>query len=245
VNTARLFAFIRFEISARRTQFLMPLMVAGGLVALTCLFKVLSGGAPESFPTFIYSLGMLFGLETAVSAHRADKLPGTAPFFLMLPASHAERFFARWLLSFGLTLAGTYIVVQTLTLAFGLVGLALGREVVLSALFPSGTALLSMFLNLLAWHGVFFAGGVFFSGNAFLKTVFSVLTYGIALAVVFGSVFGSIYFGSFMDVGRMIQDANGSLDFSGTVLRIAFGVLLPLLLYAASYARVAESEVRG
>lgn len=249
---ARFLAYLRFDVASRRQEALLPLLVPPFLVILWASLRLLSGRPFESWPTGPFVVGLLLAIGAASSAHARDKDALTAPFYLQLPVSHAERFASRLLLGAVLPFLGQWL---TLTL---LANLLAGVSVVVvgapfpGVLWPGWETTLSLGGLFLLAHSVFFAGGIFFRASPFVKTAFAASGYAFVLGVT-----ALVLMASGLAQKASIPEILGSVLGQGDVglsqglatlawiTRLAWCGVLPVLLYTAAAARAREAEVRG
>jgi hypothetical protein len=252
LDPGRFKAFLRFEFATRRGDYLLPLSLPLGVFLLMRLLALLGGGNVTAFPMTTLELGLLVGVASAVNAYRPEKDPASASFHVMLPVTAAEKFLVRWVLGFGLTFVGVFLGLLVLTFFFSALGWAQGRGA-FQAHMPGAKELSMAFTKFLAVHSAFFCGGIFFKGNAFIKTLVSLLTYAFGLYALVGGLilWGATPRGIFQpggtiptDIPERIEAAGQAFAFAESATMVGWLIVMPLFLYLAAYFRTVEHEVR-
>ena len=126
-DIARLVAFLRLEFVSRRQETLLPLILPAALLCAWAFARLATGRTFESWPEVPFVVGLFLSLGGAANAHRREMESATAPFQLMIPAAHGERFATRLLLGLALPVFGQILVLTLIANGFALVGAALGR----------------------------------------------------------------------------------------------------------------------
>jgi hypothetical protein len=245
-NFARFCAFLRFDLLARRYELLLPLGLPPLLFLLWSLLRLTAGNSIDSWPTLSFALGLMLAVSSASKAHSRELDASTAALFVLLPATHLERFAARFFTSFVLPFFVQGLLLTLLVNVMALLSRMLGFQGK-GWFFPSReefTAALAVFFFL---HALFFSGGIFFRRSAALKTMFSCLGY-------FGVLgFASLVVALVGGIQKVAFDANLLVGFYSTppafntyftVARILWLGFFPLLLYLATFFRTVENEVR-
>jgi hypothetical protein len=244
---SRFLKFTRFEWLSRFSDQMLPLLVPTMLYSLWALGSLLNGGVVDGWGSGSFSFGLMLGISAAANAHRMENNQSTAVFHLLLPATHCEKFFGKWMLSFGLCFFGQALWLTILANAFALIGAIKGGSIP-SPLLPESNQLSSELEMYLVTHSVFFAGGVFFKRNVIIKTILSSTAFAAAAGlVVLVLVSAGVIPRSTFTLERLIefQGAGSGSSFGKRVFHVAWFYVLPVFLYAAAYRRSGRNEARG
>lgn len=250
-DPGRFLSFLRFDVGARRQEVFLPLVVPPCVVVLMGILRLSSGEAFTTWPTTAFLMGLFLAVGAASKAHAAEKNPLTAPFFCLLPVSHAERFVARLLTGLALPFFGQCFVLTLVANLFaGLSGLLLPQGFG-GFLWPEFKTLLNVGGGFFLLHSVFFTGGLFFQKSTGLKTLLCAMVYGFVLSLVgvFLTASGIAERASFLQaMGALLSaEETGVLEGYQTmtlVFRLSWFALFPLLLFAAAAFKARELEVR-
>ena len=226
-------------------------VLAGLLFAAPVLFfgfgilKLMRGSGVDEWPDGWFWLANVLVLGLTSNAFARENSPQTAPFYLMIPASHFEKYIAKWLLTFGVGFFGPLVLLTVFANILAAVG-ALTNANQGALLFPASNVFTSSLGQFALAHAVIFCGSAFFRKHPMAKTIFSVAVYAFAVALIGTAVLAS---------GLISQDMRSTfsginpatieltLGRAGLVAKLAFGILCPLFLYAAAYFRLEETEV--
>lgn len=246
-DRARFARYLRYELVSRRSELMLPMLLPPALYTLWALGRFLNGGPIDAWGTVSFVLALALGLAAAVGAHRQDVDPATGPYHLLLPASHVERFWTRWSLSFVPMVLGQLVILTVLAYLFATIAWLMGRGAPRVDL-PEARSLLIMLGLYGGAHGSFFAGGIFFKRSPFIKTLLTMTVYGavVSIATLVLAVVGVVHRMQY-DVSSLVrlQAVDAELGVTATVVFTAWAVLLPVLMYAAAYYKAREYEVRG
>lgn len=246
-ETQRFVHYFRFELMSRLAEQLLPLVVPSAVYTLWAMGRLLNGGAVDNWGDTSFKIGLLLGIGAAVGAHNKEVDPASASFHLLLPASHAERFVTRWLLTFGLSFFGQLLLLTVLANLFSAVSVLFGRTEKW-LIVPEFSGLVQSFGLYFPVHGIFFAGGIFFKRNPLVKSILAAMVYGgalsfLAVVLTFVGVGNKVSY----DLGQLLnaEGVSGGFDSTKLAVQCAWLLIFPVLLYVAAFFRACENEVRG
>jgi hypothetical protein len=257
MNPENKLKWFRFFQPQRMASYLQFELISGGKLLFGLLFaspvlyfafgtlRLLRGGGFDSWPIGWFGLSNLLAVGLASLAFARENASSTGAFYLMIPASHIEKYAAKWIFTF---VFGFFVPLLSFT-AFANVLMFLGlatKANELNFIFPSQEIFSSTLGIFAVFHAIFFCGSAFFKKNVIPKTLFSMGLYGFVVSFV-----GMIFIASGL-ISREMQlafsEINGAtveltLGRVGTIARLSFLVLLPFFLYVAAYLRLEEIEV--
>lgn len=240
----RFLNFLRFEFAAKRSELLLPMLVPPALYSFWALSRLAFGSGVDAWADSSFIFCLLLGLGMTSLSYNRETHPSSATFYLMLPATTGERFATRWILSFALSFLGQLLVLSVLAQVFSGLSLLLGRTSSFPLL-PSRDFLWTCFKIFVPAHAIFFAGSIFYKKNPLIKTILSsigysaVLLFTLMVLKIIGLVQSTMFESD--NLVHHLQD-NSSSNRVGV---LAWQILLPVLLYIATYFRSQENEVRG
>lgn len=241
------------DIKLNRQGNLIALGVLSGVIALNGMFAMRVDQGVENWQHFHIqwygSLLYLLGAIRTAGAFGEFRRGATLQDYLLLPASHLEKWFSRWFRSlpfYLLTFTGAYMIASLL---LKVVALAVYREFI--PLFnPLDPILLEYWKWFVLVHAVMLIGAVQFNRNPALKTVASLLVALFTFALLTGGVQYALFRdlmqeGTFSSEGIHFGPFN--LEELGDFLKrvgpwILWLFLLPLLWWI-SFLKLNEKEV--
>jgi hypothetical protein len=170
--------------------------------------------------------------------------PAKSSFYLILPASHTEKFATQYLI-----VSVFYSIVAFVTfILVSVVGASLA-----SLLFDIDFAFNGFSLSLhmkiigiyLATHAVFFAGGLYFKSGAFFKTILIVILFAMALAFTL-SLFQFLFTrGTSIDMSfnEVSKNPVFFVNYIAPALKVTFWFIQPAFFLVLSYFKLTEKEV--
>lgn len=242
---SRFYALLRLELVAARSEWLLPLGLPPALWLLGSLFSIGSARGTNDWPELSFQIGLIFALGSTVQAHRRELEPTTAPLYLLLPASHLERFLSKLVLSIGLPFFAQALCLTLLVNLMALTHLIPGSG---AAVWPDFSMLRTSLGYYLLLHAPMFCGGIFFRSLPLPKTLLSIVAYSGAFSLLFVLVAlnrtGVSQDATMALIALITQMGQAVAQAKNAALVFGFG-LLPGLLYAAAYFRAVENELRS
>jgi hypothetical protein len=243
----RFLRFMRFDFGSRRREALTLMFIPALLYSASAILDLLRGQPVGDWPDTSLRLGVVLGVVHGLHSYRAENQLSSAPFYLLLPVSHCEKFTSRWLLSFAIGCLVPLLSLTLLTNVFGEISALLGRSP-RAILLPEWQLVYGTFGSFLFFHSMAMTAGLYFKRHPGIKLVLSLLAYGFVVSVlslILAAV--GLMHSSGLDWGQMMQFASTNEDSSliRFVISTGWQWLMPALLYFAAYYRSVEAEVRG
>lgn len=242
---ARFLKLLKLEVRARQTELGLFALAAPALYLVSQVFRFSLGQGVGDWPTWAFLLALILGLFVTNRAFQMESNPATSPFALMLPATRAEKYAAKLLLSLGLFFALELVALTVLANVIGGVSALLGGSEP-RLLLPPPETFTKQLPKFIAFHSLVFCGAAFFKGNVFAKTLATLVAYGcvVGAVMVVLSLSGGLA-GMLENAGAIARGGVPGDGFNRILLVVewAWQGVMPLFLYAASYFRLEEKEV--
>jgi hypothetical protein len=216
----------------------IQMLAAGGGVAVGQRFYAVA------FALFLSIAGTILTSLSFTDLHHPQK----GCVYLTIPCSIEEKFFARVLL----TSPGLVAVSLLFFFCYSFLG-ALCTSAVFSktgALFnPLSRGITGSIQFYLLTHPVFFCGALYFRSNAWIKTVLTLVVVQIFLFVFTltagNAIVGGLFWNAVMVSIQTGQPGRvfGDITIAGDVLKWFFRLVFPVLMLAAGYFRLRETEL--
>ena len=242
---ARLAHLLRLEVMSGGNVLAGLLFSAPALYLGLGILKLLRGTGFDDWPTGWFALSNVLVVGFTSLAFARENAPQTAAFYLMVPASHLEKYAAKWLVTFALGFLGPLLALTLFSNVLAGMGALTGANAA-AILLPPAEVFTSSLGTFAIAHSIFFCGSAFFKKSPLPKTLFSVAAYAFMVGTVSTAVLAT---GLISDEMRStFSNINPTsieltLGRAGLVARIAFGILCPLFLYLAAFFRLEEAEV--
>lgn len=242
------------DIWLNRSSTLVFLGVLTGILLMAGIINAYSnkgfGDVREWHLTWYGILFFLVGIFQTAGVYREFKRPATLQDYLLLPASHLEKWISRWLRSLPMYLI-LFTTVYTLAAAIMNVAVYLTHHNWLPFFHPFDPEIMRFWLWFVPLHALFLVGAVHFNRNATLKTI--LILFGVL--VIYGSITGGfqqLLFRSVMqDEHHYFMDPEDLFGFDPEtwlpVLKkglkvFLFAVIVPFLWWV-SFLKLNEKEV--
>jgi hypothetical protein len=241
------------DILVNRQGSLVFLGVLSGLIALAGLIAASNGQDVMDWQDFYLKwYGILFYLIGALhtgGVYREFKRPATLQDYLLLPASHLEKWLSRWFRSLPL-----YLLMFTVAYVIAALVMQLLIYLVLKEAVPFFNPMDTMLLEYWKWYvliqAVMLVGAVQFNRNAALKTVLALLAVLFSFGLLTGLV-QMLLFRDLMENGLFNGNSGVGLVFSPELILERFKQIFPWILWLLilpflwwiSFLKLTEKEV--
>lgn len=227
------------------------LIGTGAVAGVLFVYAILSSLGSDSdlsdmhenaFPFFLFLGGFLF---TASIFNEMDGITGRQ-FYLQLPASQAEKFFSKLLLS-SIGFLAFAVVVYTLFAALNNFVVKWVNHYDINAFLPISKTNLNYYSSYLVTQAVFLLGAVWFRKYVFGKTLLSLFAVSILFSIVFTLVVRFMFGGEFNkwegDFSLAVSMENFLNGFYIDLLKYLYWLVLAPVLWIVAYFKLKETEV--
>ncbi len=241
ISAARVGHLMRRDITENAVKIYTVTGASAGILILLSIYRAYTGILSyQLYTTFFSVLLILAGLIVTSGSFREMHRKGGSQHFLLLPASHFEKFLSRLLLTTaGLSFATLFGVVIVSYISEGLNTLVFNRH---NAVFdPFAPEVWSTIARYTVLQSIFFLGAVYFKKHNFIKTVNVLLAalfiLSIAIALLL-KVFHAETFNPYFILHTVIIPAVQTI-------RIVLWVVTAPLFWSIAYIRITKAEVRN
>lgn len=242
-NIDRLWLLIKRQAVINSKSYTVPLAAS---LSILFLFVFFNAGRMDThlFMSITFPFFLLGGYIYTSAVFKELNNPLKSYFYMMLPASAAEKTLAAWLLSsVGFLVAG---IVSLYLLSF--ISAALGSMLLSTPFFTVDlfcAEALKAYAVYCATQTVFLAGALAFKSMNFFKTIifsfFSFVSIGIFSTITVFIVFGKLVFSGYVDNLSMTCNIDGSCNATG--MPILAGIVFMLFFVVVSFFKLKERQV--
>ena len=245
LKLTRIARLVRIYISDDWRPFLLTGLIFGGLVFFSGLIM------RQPAVGFLFTISLLVGLVLISKLFAGIHSKEKGMYLFLLPAAVEEKFAVQWLASiFGFYLYAALVVFLGST-ASSLVNSILYQAVEFNIYYP--LELSKSFQVYLFFHSIFFAGALFFKRSNFLKTVLVLMAVSFLFMILSGVYlknslmqhrYSQLYlqFNGMDDVFRFFDGPSATTLYFA---KITLFIGVPLALYAISFYKFKNSEIKG
>lgn len=228
------------------------LIFSGVLVGLLSLFgsiaKMDQSGADPEFHTMWYgTFFFIFGIFQTGGVYTEFAQPATRQDYLLLPASHLEKWVSRWFRTLPFYIIGFTVIYWIASWVMNIICLVAFGEIYLSFQ-PFQQNIFDFWQIYIVIHAVFMIGAIQFNKTATMKTALTLFILLFSVSIIGGAV-AWILFQNIAESG-MVVEPSFSFNLSehtnywlGKTGQILLWLILVPLFWWISYLKLNEKEV--